>query len=806
MKRIGIVTILLGCSTSILATGQALAQPAEAPKPVGSTEQAAQAANSVIQADPAPREGSLQDIVVTATRQAQNLSKVPISVAAYSQEVLDQQGVRAVDDIARLTPGVTFTRGDYRNGGAANIAIRGISSTAGSATTGIYVDDTPIQIRSVGFSAFTPFPAVFDLERVEVLRGPQGTLFGAGSEGGTVRFITPRPDLDDVRAYGRTELATTASGDASYEAGAALSVPIVTDKIAVRGSGYYRHDGGWIDRVNYLTGRVEEENANSSDTIVLQGAIAFAPTETLTITPSVFYQKLEIDDGNFYWESLSDPGDGVFRNGNPIANTSKDRFVLPALKVEFEAGPVTIVSNTSYFDRKQSAVNDYSTFEAVLWAGTPFFPAGFEAQALQSNSQKNFTQEIRFQNSDADARLNWVVGGFYSRSRQRASQFVEDRFLPALILQNRGVTFEQFFGQPLVQGRYTFVLDEANAVDKQWAGFGQVDFSVTEKLKLTAGVRVAETRFNIAAQFVGPVVGPPVNDVGRQKESPITPKFGISYQADTNNLFYTSAAKGFRSGGYNPAVGLPCGVSAAAPVPGTPLGNIGLANRPTQFGSDSVWSYEVGSKNKLFDRRLQLDASAFRIDWKNIQQSVGLACGFNFTDNLGSARSQGFEIAFQAAVTDAFTLGGSFGHTKAEFKDTVRAGPTAPRNIVTDGDDIVLNPWQVYLNGQYSYGLIGRKGYTRFDYQYQSGQDATVSSRNPLNGSADLTIPGRQGFHTLSLRSGVTFEGVDVSLFVNNLFDSSKQILRQHDIPPSPLFRGTTLRPRTIGLTASYRM
>src|SRR5687768_6123236 len=191
------------------------------------------------------------EIVVTATLRDEDLSRVPVSVSAYSQETMDQQGVRRVDDIAAKTPGVTLTRGDGRNAAAATISIRGIASTAGSATTGIYIDDTPIQVRSIGFSAYNPFPAVFDLERVEVLRGPQGTLFGAGSEGGTLRFITPRPDLNDIRAYGRAELATTEGGAESYELGGAVSVPLVTDKVAFRASGYFRRDGGYLDRVDF---------------------------------------------------------------------------------------------------------------------------------------------------------------------------------------------------------------------------------------------------------------------------------------------------------------------------------------------------------------------------------------------------------------------------------------------------------------------------------------------------------------------------------------------------------------------------
>ena len=744
-------------------------------------------------------------IIVTARRTEETLSDVPISIAAYSQESLDEQGVRNVDDIANITPGVTLTRGDQRNAGAANIAIRGISSTAGSATTGIYIDDTPIQIRNIGFSAFTPFPAVFDLQRVEVLRGPQGTLFGAGSQGGTVRFITQQPNLNYVEGYGRAELAFTEGGDTSYEMGAAVSVPLVEGKVAARASGYYRRDGGYIDRVDYISGNVLDENANHSDTVVLQGALVFQPTDNLTIRPSIFYQDIDIADGNFFWETLSNQDDGNFRNGNALANTSSDRLLLPALAIELDLGDVSVFSNTSYFDRKQNAVNDYTAFEAALWTGNPFYPAGMFAPAFQDNQQQNFTQELRLQSNDPDSRLQWVIGAFYSRNKQVAAQLVQDTFLPDLFFAATGVPFEVAFGQGLVDGKYSFVLDDARSTDEQIAGFGQLDFQVTDQLALSAGVRVSKTDFDVRAQFVGPVVGPPVDDTGSQSETPVTPRFGITFEPNDDHLLYATAAKGFRIGGYNAAVGAPCGVSAGDPIPGTPLGNIGLSNRPELYESDSVWSYEVGSKNSLFGNRLNIESSAFLIKWDNIQQNVGLACGFSFTDNLGSATSKGFDIAFNAAVADGLTFGGQVGYVDAKFDETVRSGPAAPLNLVTDGNAIALNPWQVSLYGQQEFDIADNEGYVRFDYRFQSKQTDATAGRDPSNGGADLTLPGRQELHLLSLRTGVKMDFFDVSLFVNNVFNTHKTLFRQHDTQASPLYRATTVRPRTAGITLTAR-
>lgn len=231
-------------------------------------------------------DGALGEIVVTARRRTEALSDVPVSVTAFSQEGLDRIGARDVDDITLLTPGVQFERDSFGASNRSSISIRGINSTVGANTVGVYLDDTPIQVRNIYFSSTNAYPRLFDLDRVEILRGPQGTLFGAGSQGGTVRFISPAPNLSETQIYGRGEIATTRHGSGSYEAGLAVGVPLVTDKVAIRASGWHRRDGGWIDRVDvYNPDSVLEKNANHSEATVGRIAMAFAPTENLTITP-----------------------------------------------------------------------------------------------------------------------------------------------------------------------------------------------------------------------------------------------------------------------------------------------------------------------------------------------------------------------------------------------------------------------------------------------------------------------------------------------------------------------------------------
>lgn len=189
------------------------------------------------------------EIIVTATRKSESINKVPLSVSALSREALDSRGIRSFSDVIRQTPGVSFEKSNTTT----NIAIRGVNSSVGAATTGIYIDDVPIQIRQLGYGGGNAYPVVFDLDRVEVLRGPQGTLFGAGSEGGTVRFITQQPSLDVVKVYGRAEASATQHGAANGEGGISISAPLIEGKLGIAASGYYRRDGGFVDRISSFT-------------------------------------------------------------------------------------------------------------------------------------------------------------------------------------------------------------------------------------------------------------------------------------------------------------------------------------------------------------------------------------------------------------------------------------------------------------------------------------------------------------------------------------------------------------------------
>src|SRR5438477_1532312 len=378
--------------------------------------------------------GPLQEVIVTATRRAESLSKVPISVTALTQESLDERGVKDFSEVARFTPGVNFD-----NSGTNNISIRGISGSGGAGTTGIYLDDTPIQMRALAFNPDEALPKSFDIERVEVLRGPQGTLFGAGSEGGTVRYITTQPSLTKTSTYGRSEFSSTQYGDPSYEAGAAIGGPLVQGAFGARFAISYRHDGGWIDRIDPVTLQTVQKNANYNNTLLVRLAGLWAPSDKWTITPGIYYQNQQKNDISNYWPLYSDPANGRFVNADPSRRATPDKFYLTSLRIQGELGPAQLISNTSYYHRREQTgyegtlynLGFYQTFMGDCPVGGTgclldntgvHLPAGatdYRSPATVDNGQQNITQEIRLQSTDPNARCLWTAAVFISVNPQR---------------------------------------------------------------------------------------------------------------------------------------------------------------------------------------------------------------------------------------------------------------------------------------------------------------------------------------------------------------------------------------------------
>jgi iron complex outermembrane recepter protein len=793
MRNVSLKDRLLATTTLMSCVAWTPAAGAELSSPDSNSSVAAE------QEHPSSHSGDLEEIVVSATRRDVSALNVPISISALNAAALDNLGIRDFADVARAVPGLTFTPGWD---GSTNVSIRGISSPIGAGTTGVYIDDTPIQVRFVGAGSTSTnaYPAVFDLERIEVLRGPQGTLFGAGSEGGTIRFITPEPGMRTYSGYARAETSFTDGGNPSYESGAAFGGPIIDNVLGFRVSAYVRQDGGWLDRASYPSGDVTQRNSNSQDTVVLNGAITVAPADDLKITAAVFYQDIHRDDLGSYWANLSDAANGIFKTGQPLEQPGSDHFILPSLKVQWAFNGMTAISNTSYLNRRNPSTADYSSYIPELLGGSFYVPAAanFTSPADFLNTQQVFTQEIRLQSSDSDDRLTWVVGSFFQRSRQESTETIYSPQLNELTNALYGVPVIDAFGVGLGPGGLSY-LGIDSTVDQQTAGFGQIDLKLASDITLTAGARIAKTKFSFVNSQQGPLNGGNTASTGAESQTPVTPKVGLSYKPVPDWLLYASAAKGFREGGANTAVSADrCAVD---------LNALGLTQAPSKYDADTVWSYEVGAKGRAFDGHVQIESSVFYIPWKNTQEVVPLTdCGFRYIANVGSALSQGFDLEIDWRVIDGFTLGASVARTDAKYTATALGGalPGGGRAvIVNNGDPLPVAPWQVHSSAEYSFSVHADKdAYLRItdDYSssYHSGPGANSVAYDP-------ELAHQDSLRYSTLRAGVRTQAWDASFFVNNLLNSDSTLNITHDTLASPLVRIDTYRPRTIGVTATYR-
>jgi iron complex outermembrane recepter protein len=789
----------------------------------------------------------LGEIIVTATRHEESLSKVPLSVTALNQESLDLRGVKDFQDVAKFTPGVNVD-----NSGTNNISIRGIASTGGAGTTGIYIDDTPIQMRALAFNPDEALPKAFDIDRVEVLRGPQGTLFGAGSEGGTVRFITNQPSLTKTSGYARAEVSYTEGGSASYEAGIAGGAPVIDGKLGVRASVWYRRDGGWIDRVNPVDQSLVEKNGNYDTTKLVRLAAIWAPSDNWTVAPSIYYQDRYRNDVENYWPIYSDTRSNRYVSGNPTQRNAPDKFYLPALKIEGDLGSVKLISNTSYYHRDNTTgydgtLYDLGFYQTFLGGAKPLLdgsglhlPAGsenFRVPASVDNNQRNFTQEIRLASNDTSSKLIWTTGLFYSQNKQ---DYLEQLHNPQAgldrLIQNYLGDPTQSYGNfftycpvaPLADGSCPtdyvpvpydsrFPNDsyflQTHAKDEQLAWFGEGTYAFTDQWKLTVGARYSKTKFTFDTLTGGPELFlTPQTGSGDQSENSFTPKVSIAYQYDPRNLYYATYSKGFRPGGANnPVPAAACGVDFA---------NFRIKEAPPTFNSDTVNSFEIGAKNN-WNNRIKVSSSIYYIKWNNIQQTVvPPICQISFISNLGEAVAKGGDVQVEWAVTDAITTQISAGYTSARYTKDSRLTPFETTPIVASGDAITGQsgqpgaPVTASIGVEYRFTIADRESFVRIDDEYQGKAKWSSPGQDPATQQYDSANYTVSSTNFASLRTGMGFGRMQFALFIDNLLDTKTITNYNWTIDPGTTFdpNGTSrlqrqygFRPRTFGLSFTYR-
>lgn len=832
----------------------------------------AQDAQTTTQGTPAREQG---DIIVTARKTSESVLSVPITIDVVTQQDLDDQSIRTQEDLSRITPSLVISNGS--GSGGSNVYMRGIASAVGAPTVGIYLDDIQLQRRSQS-SAFngngSTFPQFFDLERVEVLKGPQGTLYGGSSIGGTVRFVLPTPSLTDMKVRAKLETATTRNGDPSFEAGAMVSVPLIEGELGLLTSVYGRRLGGYIDHVSRFDGRVLDDNTNAQDSYSGRVALLWEPDDTFSVKPAVYYMRDVTHDADNYWTNIPSytlPGYtvpasqtvsgsplvvpaytfpernvfGPYRTGNNCnvgennaamvrecvdLDRRESELLIPSLTISADLGFAEVTSITSYTYDKTSGTRNNAFQDMGLLNVSSTNQPGYTGLAstwfnprirlyrdpfIFDNVRKGVTQELRVA-TDSTKPLSLVGGLYYSRFKTSTYGNWEGN-LDDLLLDIYGRTVTSFYGVDSFPTLGTYFYRANKQTETEYAAFGELTFSLTDRLKLIAGARIARVEFSYYEETAGATVRRAVATRtnggitdGTIKENPFSPKLGLQYFIDDRNMVYATASKGFRAGGISPR---PIGAACDAELAGLNFPNVPAV----PFQSDSVWSYEIGAKLRPFGGALTLEASAYRIDWNNTQVTYRLNCNGTYIANAGSARSQGFDLQATVRPTDWLTLNGALSHVDAKY-GALSLGSV---RFINEGDAAPVPKWSYTLGAQVRapapYGL--GEGYLRFDYQYSGGFPRIFG---PGTNGFFPDIYKAEATRFASARAGFDMGRVDLSVFVQNVFNSQDDTSTATNMGRgscavnasgavttcgrnSYFLTPTTFRPRTVGISARYQ-
>jgi iron complex outermembrane recepter protein len=776
--------------------------------------------------------GELAEVIVTATRRSENVNKVPISVDVVSQQTFDEQGIRSSEDLQKAIPSLSVIGGnsvargiDSSNVSLANYTIRGIASPGGTPTTGVYMDDVPLMKRNAVSNAQdngTPTPMLFDLERVEVLRGPQGTLYGGSSEGGAVRFLTRQPSVTETSGSTFAEASNIDHGGNNFEFNGAFGAPLIKDVLGFRVAVFGRQNGGWIDmRDPYGVGGdpVLYKDANSSNAVAVRGALLYQPTDDLKITFMEYHHRFHDDGGdqasNYFQpqngaSTVSTGGTCFHGSMSPVPCTTPgayvspsstygpyqlgsydalDNFLMPStstlnvssLTVDYKIGAFSLKSVTSYVRDQTNTLLRLSVWPPAyqdglgLYAPDPGSPISWNTQ----NQRGSFAEELRASYSSATVD---VVGGLYF------SHTVLDTVGHYAIGTNSSLAEANLFtstlyGIPNANNLFSVPLLPDNSVfnrseqldDTESAAFVDATWHVTDRLNLLAGVRYSILQLDSDIDLWGPTQGTLVPTVenggvlyGQTKDIATTPRAGAQFQFSPDAMIYATAAEGFRGGGVNP--GFPAGATCFS------LSSLGLAidDLPKTYKSDSVWSYEVGSKLRFLDR-LQLNGSLFYINWKDVQTSASIGGCPAILFNAGKAKSQGFDLQADAAIATGLTASLGVSYVDAEYT-AAADGPTPAAGfpaivLVAKGDKLPVPGWQSTATLRYQFPLVGTlMAFVRGDYIYSSAYYSNPAGPGEAGYAPDDRLAAAR--HLANLRLGVSQGSWDANLFITNLFES----------------------------------
>ena len=721
----------------------------------------------------------LDEIVVTATKRgAQSINDVPIAIQAITGEDLERSGAVEFVDYANRVPGLSY---QDLGPGDKKYVIRGVNST-GAATVGSYYDEAIISAdnRNDGGGRNADI-RLFDIERIEVLKGPQGTLYGASSMSGTIRIITNKPDASQFEGYITSEISETNEGGTNYNLNGAVNVPIIKDKLAARAVGWRVDNSGYIDSVRIPSGPIE--NINNDETEGARVSLQFTPTNDLTLTAIATTQTTHSDGSSRFTPegtpSFTDGG-GLFPSipGGDLINTDltlspyDEDLQIYSLTGEYDFAGGNIVATTNLFNRDIDFAFDSSP---ILF----FFGVPIPAVTLQPQAREIWSSELRY-NSKFDGPFNFVAGGFYSRENSdfevqviRANEDGEPNGPFSRLNSDDALSTPD--GNTFL-GRF-----DDNRL-RQFAFFGEVYYELTPELVATVGARYFKSNIKSNQETTHPFGGfgpnPEGELVNEDTDKKTTFKFNLSWEPNEDVLIYANAAQGFRTGGLNQA-------------------NLPFASGiPQGYGPDELWNYEIGTKFSFAQNRVNINLAAYIIDWTDIQVGALDNTGaFPFVTNAGTAKIEGVEGELLASLDEGVTLSVGASYQNARITED-QAAP----NFGRDGDPIPNVP---KFQGSINFDIDRRFNETfnyvvHADLSYRGGSRTTLAPLSRDSSAVDLA-----SYELLNLRAGLENEDWSFGLFVRNLTDVRAQV-DAISSSQDPLAR-ITLRPRTVGANLTRR-
>jgi outer membrane receptor protein involved in Fe transport len=778
---------------------------------VASGVQAQQAVAPPDAAASAPKAVMLEQVVVTSQKRKEDVRKVPLSVSVLSGDTMQAHQVGDVTDISREVPNLSFS--SQAGSGLSTLQIRGVSSQAGSATVAVYLDDVSLTTRNL-YSQGTAEIRFFDIDRVEILRGPQGTLYGASSLGGTIRFISRQPDATRFGGGASAEVSSTSHGGTNHQLEGVLNVPLVKDNVALRLGVQTGHSSGYIDQVDVNTLQVIDKGINSTNWDVLKLAVKAKLTDAWSITPSVFAQRFKSDDidaaylnvGSYQSANANAPLQ-LFQTSKIVREPGKDSLTVPTLTLNGDVGFGDLTGILSgyrrRFERVQDGTNINSPYVGSQVTDTTLGTlVGFLPSAVQLNNKIDQTSlELRVQSKDYDAArspFTWVTGVYLARTK---TQVYDNE--PIFGINAAFAAAGQDINDPAdLAGTFpgAFLGDSSyysarHYDDKQSSLFGELTYHASPTLRGIAGLRVLKASQHFTREGDFYYAGGPSSAVIDSSANAVTPRVAIDWDMTAETTAFGNIAKGFRLGGANRPIPSP----TVNPLVGADLAALGLPGTPPDsFKPDSLWSYEIGTKSRLLDNRLSLNISAFYIDWKNIQQDVVLPqSGFDFETNVGRATSYGLEFESKFLATDSLTLNAALGLVHATFaEDTPALGTDGSGALnARKGDPIQGVPkYNVTLGAEYRFHPVAAGD----AFVRASGKWVGPSHGSFIRSQTDYQRPS---YFTADASTGLTFDRWEFTLFVKNL-NNTKKVIQQPSI--QSVSEAYYLRPRTIGLTAAY--